>query len=312
MWRAKHVLREVLANLAMSVEPIRRHRVRAGRTTTHDLSEQATKVLDQFSFFMDSIGWEQIRGKTVIEIGPGDAIPLAPLFLGAGAAKYVAIDRFLGDVHGEFASTLYEVLASLAPSSIREGWQARRIDPSHGGLIGLLSDPDLVDLRRVSIESLGHNECEPGDFVISFNVLEHTLNVSSALRSMTLLLKPNGRMIHRVDYGPHDCWASYENPLTFLTIPEFVWRLMGNQRGYPNRVRHCEVVDTLRLLGLSVLDRVTAQAPSTSVAELRHHLHPRLRSFTDAQIAILNAEFVAGDGLGLRLGRSYCEIRKNA
>ncbi|SUS08923.1 hypothetical protein DF3PB_950013 [uncultured Defluviicoccus sp.] len=119
-------------------------------------------------------------------------------------------------------------------------------------------------------------------------------------------------MIHRVDYGPHDCWTLYENPLTFLAIPEFLWRLMGNQRGYPNRVRHCEVIDTLNLLGVRVIDRVTAQAPSTAVLELRHRLQPHFRSFTDAQIGVLDAEFVAGEGPGLFLGRSFGELSSNA
>ena len=27
-------------------------------------------------------------------------------------------------------------------------------------------------------------------------------------------------MIHRIDYGPHDVWRQYENPLAFLTVAE--------------------------------------------------------------------------------------------
>ncbi len=92
------------ANLAMGVPAIRAARVRMGRTTGASPDDKAREILAQFLFFTGTIGPDELRGKTVLEIGPGDAIPLAPLFLGAGAARYVALDRFLGEVVGGDAS----------------------------------------------------------------------------------------------------------------------------------------------------------------------------------------------------------------
>jgi hypothetical protein len=89
-----NIARELFANVAMGCGPIRDWRVRRGRTMTRDLAAKVQHILDQHTFFAHNLGEVGIAGKTIIEIGPGDAIPHAMLFLARGAAGYVAIDRF--------------------------------------------------------------------------------------------------------------------------------------------------------------------------------------------------------------------------
>lgn len=116
---AHHVAREIAANTLMSFQFFRNWRIRRGRTTHEDPGGHAKLILDQFSFFMDTINPEHIKGKTVAEIGPGDAIPHGLLFLGAGAKQYVAIDRFLGNVAGRRSRQIYSCLAETAPDYIK-------------------------------------------------------------------------------------------------------------------------------------------------------------------------------------------------
>src|SRR3979490_1992298 len=96
MYRYSDIARELAANAAMGSPAIKELRVRKGRTIGFPTEIKAQLVLDQFNFFIDTIGFDNIHGKVVAEIGPGDAIPLAPLFLAAGAKRYLAVDRFLG------------------------------------------------------------------------------------------------------------------------------------------------------------------------------------------------------------------------
>ena len=47
-----------------------------------------------FERVLKAVGRESLRGATIVEIGPGDHIPMAMLLLAAGAARYICLDRF--------------------------------------------------------------------------------------------------------------------------------------------------------------------------------------------------------------------------
>ncbi len=66
------------------------------------------------------------------------------------------------------------------------------------------------------------------------------------------LLKPNGAGLHRIDFGPHDCWFSYKDPLTFLRFPDLAWKLSGSNRGTLNRHRHHEFIEAFEKANLDV------------------------------------------------------------
>jgi SAM-dependent methyltransferase len=228
-------IREFAANTAMAVPVIRRTRLKGMRTRAQSVQFEARKIGAQFDFLRDSAA--EIAGKVVVEIGPGDALGLAPLFIAAGAARYIGVDRFLGDVWGSGANALYDELERLR-GPFPSGWRQQ------------------ITLVRHSIE-----KSVPGmpqaDIIMSFDVIEHLLDLPQAVRNMSTLLKPDGCMIHRIDYGPHGVWLSTEDPLSFLSVPDWLWTAIGSNRGYPNRVRHRQFVQLLEAQGLRVAERVT-------------------------------------------------------
>lgn len=305
MYKVRHIARELAANLAMSIPAVRDLRVRSGRTVGHPIHLKAQSVLAQFNFFLDTIGPESIQNRTVVEIGPGDAIPLAPLFIGAGAKKYVAVDRFLGDVTSSEAVNLYQAVWSRAPDSIRERLIALGLHASDRCWRDFIKADARVRLIKTGIEHSAPDEAQGADYLVSFNVCEHVEDLPAALRNMAALLGPDGRMIHRVDYGPHDVWQGYENPLAFLTVPKAWWKMMSGKRGCPNRVRHRELLTMARSIGLSVVDRVGQRAAAAYVKAVRPHLSGEFRSLSDADVSVLDAEVVLGFAGDLRLGRAY-------
>ena len=227
MSKLLHVPREIAKNLLMAIPSIRDRRIRRGRTTA---GNQAALIREQFDFFRRRLSG--IHG-TVVEIGPGDTVALAPLFLANGASQYIAYDRFLGDVFGHHQQSLYRDL---------------------GLNISLFQN--RIALRRISIEE--SRDRDVADILISYNVIEHLTDPHLALRNMARMLKPNGVMIHRVDYGPHDCWTLYEDERTFMSFPDWLWRMMGSNRGYPNRERHSSILRTLQGVGLEVSSSITS------------------------------------------------------
>ena len=53
---------------------------------------------------------------------------------------------------------------------------------------------------------------------------------------MDRLLRPGGYMLHKIDLSDENMFSSRGmHPLTFLTIPEPVYRLMASDSGKPNR-----------------------------------------------------------------------------
>jgi SAM-dependent methyltransferase len=227
--------RELSANTAMAFHVLRRNRLKGMRTRTPSPHFEARKIGAQFDFLRDSAG--DIEGKVVVEIGPGDAVGLAPLFISAGAARYFAVDRFLGDVWGNAAISVYDEIERLR-NPFPSGWRSQ------------------VTLVRHSIENTVA-DVPAADIILSFDVIEHLRDLPQAVRNMSALLKPGGRMIHRIDYGPHGVWLSTQDPLRFLSVPNWLWTALGSNRGYPNRVRHQKFVELLEARGLHVAERIT-------------------------------------------------------
>lgn len=293
MYRYSDIARELAANLAMGIPTIKSRRVRKGRTIGVAAEVKAQLVLDQFNFFIEAIGRRPIQGKVVAEIGPGDAIPLAPLFLAAGARSYIAVDRFLGEVHGAEAYRLYRAVVELLPERLSSGLHDLCGAAGCESVEELLRLPDRVRLHRFPIEQPDDSMRGQADYVVSFNVCEHLADLPRAFRGMRSLLAPEGLMIHRVDYGPHDVWVTgYNNPLAFLTVPRPIWRAMTSNRGCPNRVRHAQLMAMIRALGFECADRIGHRASDVAIDEARAHLSSEFRLLSDDEIAVLDAEVI--------------------
>jgi SAM-dependent methyltransferase len=293
MYRYSDIARELAANVAMGIPAIKGRRVRKGRTIGVAANVKARSVLDQFNFFIEGIGWPNIQGKVIAEIGPGDAIPLAPLFLAAGAKGYIAVDRFLGEVHGAEACRLYRAVLEILPERLSSGLHGVCRAAGRKSVEDLLRLPDRVRLYRFPIEQPDDSIRAQADYVVSFNVCEHLADLPRAFRGMRSLLAPEGLMIHRVDYGPHDVWTTaYDNPLAFLTVPRPIWRAMTSNRGCPNRVRHAQLMAMARALGFECTERIGNRASSVAINEARPHLSSEFRSLSDDEVAVLDAEVI--------------------
>ena len=79
-------------------------------------------------------------------------------------------------------------------------------------------------------------DSESLDLIISNAVVEHLYDTDVAFSVMNGLLVPGGYMMHNIDLGDHGMFSrSGMHPLTFLTIPDSVYRLMTLDSGKPNR-----------------------------------------------------------------------------
>lgn len=252
-----------------------------------------------------------LRGKAVLELGPGDNRGVALCFLAAGVREFVSTDRFIPfrDPDREL-----EILRALAASR----------PPEASARIGSVVAGDAVDFTATPFTFLPETPIEDAvavlgagrfDLIVSRAVLEHVHDLSAAFDAMDRLLVPGGTMVHEVDLDDHGLFTGGgHNPLTFLTIGDRAYRWMGEESaGLPNRARIDWYEQQMRRLGYDAAFRVTHTVGSgdgltphppladwspgeddlATVAAIRSRVLPRFRSVSDRDLAIAGFMLVA-------------------
>lgn len=114
------------------------------------------------------------------------------------------------------------------------------------------------------------------DFIISRAVLEHIFRIDKAFSFMNEILVEGGYMIHKIDFRDHGMFSNNGmHPLTFLTIPDSIYRFMTIYSGSPNRKLISYYKMILKKLGFdykilitSVLNRGKELKPYKEMIEL--------------------------------------------
>ena len=176
---------------------------------------------------------ETFRGRRILEVGPGDNFGVALKFLADGAAKVVSLDKFYSERNDEQQARIYrELRAQLSPE------QAAVFDTT-------IKFDGAIELNKERLQYIyGHGieeadkilEPESFHFIVSRAVLHNVYDIDRGFDAMDRLLAPGGYMAHKIDFSDENMFSSRGmHPLTFLTIPESVYRLMAKDSGKPNR-----------------------------------------------------------------------------
>lgn len=244
----KDFLKETAKNVLMgssAVQKWRLKRPRAGSYFTGSDTELERYAFSGLNYLIKYIG--DIRGKSICEIGAGDYLTSGLSMLAAGASRYAVIDRFPGDYEGETAKKWYR--------GIEENWARTYPETPWASHLKAEDFPekyaDRLELIREGVETA--DTSSKFDIVCSFQVGEHISDINAFAEMHGRLLKnPDGVALHRVDFGPHDVWSRYRDPLTFLRFSDATWNLTGSNRGAPNRFRHHEFMAAFDRAGLAV------------------------------------------------------------
>lgn len=208
---------------------------RKGCQSTGASSTEAVAYINSaFAAIVHRLGLrpDGLAGIDVLELGPGDNLGLALRFLAAGARRVVCLDRF--DIGAAHQREIYQhLLASMTPV------ERRKVADLFAGDDGDLSTSGA---RLRLITGIGIEDVDPSlaprgfDAIVSVAVGEHLYDSDSAFAAMDRLLRPGGVMFHQIDFGDHGMFTKGGlHPLTFLTVPNWVYRLMQKGRAAPNR-----------------------------------------------------------------------------
>jgi SAM-dependent methyltransferase len=171
--------------------------------------------------FLTSTGLAGFGGQ-IAEIGPGDNLGLALLLRAGGADAWHGVDRFRPRRDLAHESAIHRELARRLGRSDLLRKDGQEVDGAHYH-------------AGVATETFFRESGLTFDVILSSAALEHVIDPIAALGDMLAALKPGGIMVHNVDLRDHGMFDPL-HPLTFLTVPEPIYRRMVRHAGRPNRV----------------------------------------------------------------------------
>lgn len=213
-----------------------------------------------------------LKGKVVLEYGPGDILGVALLLYAHGAASVRCVDRFplerISATNAEVYTALIESLQGEARARARSAF-VQEGQPESGFA------PDKVQYA-ISRDGLA-KEPAAYDLVLSRAVLEHVNRLDLTLADIATSMRPDGISVHCVDLRSHG--LDRRKPLDFLSWSDLAYGLMYSSKGFPNRWR----VDKYRVwgeqAGLRFLSLVpTEQLTPAQVDDVFDELTPRFRA----------------------------------
>jgi SAM-dependent methyltransferase len=236
-------------------------------------------------------GGEFLKGKKVLEIGPGINFG-AMLVLACHGAQVMVADRFLTPWNPEYHPIFYKLLRD----NLTERWPT--IDPSP--LDTVISQggypPDVISLYSCSLEKLTVPH-ESVDLVLSNSVFEHLYDLNLAFYHLSRITKPGGLGIHMVDFRDH---RDFSRPLEYLLSSEreFAREFEESLGQYGNRYRPHEMQEFLERAGFEVKefrdpDIFTAEEYLTEfLRRLRKTRKSRYRYCPVENLRVLTGRFV--------------------
>lgn len=257
------------------------------RTGRGDAPESIQEIADYFQKCMEEY-FEQLgvtsikdylKGKYVLEYGPGDIPGVALLMYAYGADQVTCIDRFpLVSLSKKNIEVLTFLLSSLPDRERKRAELAFNIKGEPGSGF----NPQYINyLVKPSGLSGATNKF---DLIISRAVLEHVNRLDDTFSDIKQALKPEGVSIHQVDLRSHELHRY--TPLDFLTWPPLLWSLMYNHKGYPNRWRIDKYRELIHKKGFKIIKmNPTILADQKDIDAVRPYLARPFRNISNEDLS---------------------------
>ena len=201
-----------------------------------DVKRSVAYIEKQFAEYRYYAGLmeREVAGARILELGPGDNLGVGVRFLVAGAESVVSLDRFYSKREKTHEENIYsELLKSLDEPQFNE----EKLQYIFGAPLEEFVEEFASSDRKF-------------DLIVSCAVIEEIFDPSSTFEAMNALLAPGGVLVHKIDLTDYGMFRQQGmHPLTFLTIPEWLYRRMASDSGLPNRKRLSYYAEEMKRLG---------------------------------------------------------------
>lgn len=276
-WWAKIVAKVILSRL-----PINASTWQSLGLFRHGAMDDDDYARGVFNSHWKRCGRPDLRGATVLELGPGDSVASA-VIAAAHGARCILVDT------GAFAAEATEVYHRLAARLRAEG-----LDPPD------LSDADSVagvlaacgaDYLTEGLQSLRRIATGSVTMVFSQAVLEHVRRseFTETIHELVRVLSPAGLASHRVDLRDH-----LGGGLDNLRIRSRFWEteFLARSGFYTNRLSFTEMVDVFRMTHGFVEPRIASTWNEPPIS--RRSMALEFRDRPDDDLLIASFDVVLG------------------
>ena len=201
------------------------------RLSTQQSVEYINRVFEDYLSYGD-INPTTLKGKRILEIGPGDNLGVALRLYAAGASQVVCLDKFFAKRDASQQATIYRALRA-GLSDVERTRYDQALCPNTSDTIDENSVRYVYGVAAETADQV--LECNSFDLIVSRAVIWEIYDSDNALRALDRLLLPGGKMIHKVACLD---WMFRQNgyhPLEFLTIPESIYKWIARDSGKSNR-----------------------------------------------------------------------------
>ena len=231
--------------------------------------------------FGDAGVGDWLRGRRVLELGPGPDLGTGLILLAHGAHSYLADDRFplLGSTPEAFYDVLLERLSG-APEVWRavEAYQAFRRGDAGGALRYMI-------LERIP-GGAARPDGSPRDLWLSQAALEHVADPGPFLGMLSGWCAPGALALHHIDAATHTLWLRTADPLNVLRYGRGVYGALSFP-GTPNRWRRGQYEECFRNIGWDVVDsQAVHRLSDRAIARARRGLAREFRDLSDDELGV--------------------------
>ncbi len=283
----------LLANkIRRTIRPYDRPRPWSSRDIDRSIAYDFDVVRNWEGGFRDAGLGDWIRGRHVLELGPGPDLGTGLILLARGAASYTAIDRFplaTGASDRFYETLLTRLEGEPAAVSAAEAYQLFMSEPDRGPLRYLLAGGNRMPILA------GRG---PFDLWLSQAALEHVADPHDLIAELTPAFSPGAIALHHVDAATHTPWIRDRDPLNILRFPERIYRALSFP-GSPNRWRASSYVSALGAEGWDLVDlQPIHRLTGAALAAVRPGLDERFRSLPDDELAVFSFRLILRRGVG--------------
>jgi SAM-dependent methyltransferase len=244
-----------------------------------DRPEYAWRVVSEH---LARAGWDDLSGRTVVELGPGDSLATAVIARTLGARMVWLVDA------GAFARSDLAPYVRLAHLLRTMGFSPPEVEKFPG--VAEMLEACSARYETTGLEALRRIADRSVDLVFSQAVLEHVRlrEFDRLIGEMRRILTPAGVASHQVDLKDHLAAG-----LNHLRFSESLWEseFMARSGFYTNRLRPGAIIERFCAAGFRT--RVAGIHRWPAVPIRRSALHSSFRALGDDELTISQFDVVA-------------------
>lgn len=226
-------------------------------------------------------GKASVKGKSILELGPGPDLGAGLLWLDQGVSEYTAIDAnpLVKDTKTEF----YKRLLSKTAYPLSLQTSLDKVFTDEPERLRYICEPSF-DLSQVWTESI--------DIIFSQAAFEHFTDIEKTIDQMSQKVQSGAVFIAEIDFMTHSRGLREKDPLNIYRYSPALYSL-GKFKGQPNRRRPNDYVQALQRAGWTNIQVIPIEVLDTAyVHAIRKQLDPTFRS-PQAEMHTLTAYIMA-------------------